>query len=152
MLDDGKLVDDEELVPLRLPEIYQRHLVAALVAVFLVGYLYLLNQQAVELFVVVQQVGRIDALHLLDGRLLCKRRDMRVDGSDGLPQPPGEDDLAETLPLTGHALRRDVLAVHIRPAMRLQGLDGGLLDDGFCDGFHVLNGCFTIPKQLKFRK
>ena len=67
VFDDGELVDDQVVVVFGMGEIDQPDQIAARVAVFLVGDGDAFGEQAVEGFVVGDQVGGVEALDLAQG-------------------------------------------------------------------------------------
>ena len=147
VLDDGELVDRQEVVGRGVGEVDDRHRRppdgAPGVAV--------LHRHAVDQHPVEGAVARLQRRPLGQGQLaegVFERRSgqLRVQPRQRIPQPLLQDDLPEVVALGVGGARGDVGAVCYVPADVAQPVKGGLLDFSFGHGGHF----FTLSTTSAF--
>ena len=130
VFDHGELVGRRKVIVQRFGKVDQPHPVAALRAFILVAHRHTLCQQAVEGLVVGQQVGRTDALHLLERGLQNRFRHLGVDAPQRGFQPPCQQHVVVMEALRPLAVRRDVRRIDNAVPQPLEQLKRELLDGG----------------------
>ena len=133
VFDDGELVDDQIVVVFGMVEVDQPDEIAARVALFLVGDGDAVGEQAVEGFVVGDEVGGVEALDLAQGVEAGGGRNGGIEAGDGGFEAAEEEDIFVAAPFGHAAIGGDVGAVAVAVAFFFQALDSHHFDGVFGD-------------------
>jgi hypothetical protein len=86
-----------------------------------------------ESFIVGNQLGGVEPLKLLDGVFPGIHRNIRVDATNGCPQPLYQQDIFKGIPLRRLAVRRNGRRIDVRIARLFEQFDGEFFDGRFSD-------------------